>query len=343
MPHGPEVPPNSKGGAVSIRDIRKNFGSVSALDGIGLDICAGEFFALLGPSGCGKTTLLRIIAGLDNADAGAILLDGKELNVPAHERPINTVFQSYALFPHLTVRENIAFGLRMKKRPADEIARRVDAIMKLVEVSSLGSRMASEISGGQRQRVALARALINEPKVLLLDEPLAAIDQKLRKQLQSELKALQRRLGLTFIYVTHDQEEALGFSDRLAVLNHGRVEQVGAPREVYDHPRSRFVAEFIGGGNFIEAELTGSGAQTSFGTLRVQSEKRGKALIYFRPEAVQIGSGFSGEIVEVHFAGAETIFTVRCGSDLIKVATRERFEIGQMILLNVSPEAIDVF
>jgi spermidine/putrescine transport system ATP-binding protein len=343
MPPGPEAQSNSTGGAVSILDVRKNFGSVKALDGIALEICAGEFFALLGPYGCGKTTLLRIIAGLERADAGTIFLDGKELNVPAHERPINTVFQSYALFPHLTVGENIAFGLRMKKRPADEIARRVDAIMKLVEVSSLALRKPSQISGGQRQRVALARALINEPKVLLLDEPLAAVDQKLRKQLQSELKALQRRLGLTFIYVTHDQEEALGFSDRLAVLNHGRVEQVGAPREVYDHPRSRFVAEFIGGGNFIEAELADSGAQTSFGTLRIQTQKRGKGTIYFRPEAVEIGSGFSGEIVDANFAGAETILTVRCGSDLIKVATRERFEIGQMISLNVRPEAIDVF
>ncbi len=344
MPPSAHAPQNPQGGAVSIRDLRRNFGSVKALDGVNLEIAAGEFFALLGPSGCGKTTLLRILAGLDQPDSGAILLDGKELNAPAHERPINTVFQSYALFPHLTVRENIAFGLRMKKRPAAEIIRRVDAMLNLVEVSPLATRKPSEISGGQRQRVALARALINEPQVLLLDEPLAAVDQKLRKQLQTELKSLQRRLGLTFIYVTHDQEEALSLSDRLAILNQGQVKQVGTPREVYDHPQSRFVAEFIGHCNFIEAQITEAGAQTSFGTLPIKTPKRGPATLYFRPEKVQItNTGFPAEILDITFIGAEAMLTIRCGNEQLKVTTRERFTPGQKTFLHIPIQAVGVF
>jgi ABC-type Fe3+/spermidine/putrescine transport system ATPase subunit len=343
MPLSAEDPKSSRGGAVSVRDLRRSFGPVKALDGVSLEIAAGEFFALLGPSGCGKTTLLRILAGLDSADSGEVFLDGTALTAPAHERPINTVFQSYALFPHLSVRENVAFGLRMKKRPADEIARRVEAAMKLVEIGNLAERKPSEISGGQKQRVALARALINEPQVLLLDEPLAAVDQKLRKQLQTELKALQRRLGLTFIYVTHDQEEALSLSDRLAVLNHGSVEQVGTAREVYEHPRTRFVAEFIGNCNFVEAEITEAGAQTSFGLLQLTTKKRGKATIYFRPERILIDDGFDAEVVEVTFVGAEAMLTVRSGSELLKIATRDRFAAGQKISITIPPEAIGVF
>jgi len=344
MPPSAEVPQNPKGGAVSIRELKRSFGQVKALDGVSLEIAAGEFFALLGPSGCGKTTLLRILAGLDHADFGKVLLDGQELIAPAHERPINTVFQSYALFPHLSVKENVAFGLRMKKRPADEIARRVETILKLVEVTALAERKPSEISGGQRQRVALARALINEPQVLLLDEPLAAVDQKLRKQLQSELKALQLRLGLTFIYVTHDQEEALSLSDRLAVLNHGTVEQVGSPRDVYEHPRTRFVAEFIGNCNFFKAEITEAGALTSFGLVPVVTSKRGKATIYFRPERVVIGTdGFAADVIELTFVGAEAMLTVQCGSDVLKVATREKFEVGQKVFINIPSDAIGVF
>lgn len=344
MPLSAEVSKSSGGGAVSIRELRRSFGTVKALDGVSLEIGAGEFFALLGPSGCGKTTLLRILAGLDRADSGEIFLDGKALTAPAHERPINTVFQSYALFPHLNVRENVGFGLRMKKRPAEEISRRVEAMLKLVEVAALAERKPAEISGGQRQRVALARALINEPQVLLLDEPLAAVDQKLRKQLQTELRALQRRLGLTFVYVTHDQEEALGLSDRLAVLNHGAVEQVGTPREVYERPRTRFVAEFIGNCNFVETEITDAGAQTSFGLLPVDTNKRGKATVYFRPERVVIGErGFEAEIVEITFVGSEAILSLRSGGEILKANTRERFEVGQKISFSVHPDAVGVF
>src|SRR3954470_1684086 len=282
-----------RGGALELQDIRRRFGPVVALKGVSLHIRAGEFFSLLGPSGCGKTTLLRIIAGLDEPNAGAVLLDGANLlALPAHQRPVNTVFQSYALFPHLNVEENIAFGLRMKKVARTETARRVAAIMDLVEVAKLARRKPHELSGGQRQRVALARALVNEPRVLLLDEPLAAVDQKLRKQLQTDLLALQRGLGLTFVYVTHDQEEALSLSDRLAVMNHGEVEQVGAPQEVYNHPKTRYVAEFLGNSNLIEAEIIEGVARAAFGEIRLlNAPANGKGTLFFRPEKVTLGSG----------------------------------------------------
>src|SRR3954468_11920409 len=267
-PRAPAEP--RRGGALQLQSIRRSFGRFVALNDVSIDVRAGEFFSLLGPSGCGKTTLLRIIGGLDQPDDGAVLLDGQDLlRFSAHERPVNTVFQSYALFPHLNVAENIGFGLRMKKIAANEITTCVDRMMDLVEVDKLAARKPHELSGGQRQRVALARALVNEPRVLLLDEPLAAVDQKLRKQLQADLLALQRRLGLTFVYVTHDQEEALSLSDRLAVMNHGAVEQVGAPQEVYNHPKTRYVAEFLGNSNLIEAEIIEGVARAAFGEVRL--------------------------------------------------------------------------
>ncbi len=339
------MPPSA---AVSIRDLRKNFGSVKALDGINLDINAGEFFSLLGPSGCGKTTLLRVLAGLEEPDSGVINFRREELReshssssvptaqfsllaLPANLRPINTVFQSYALFPHLTVRDNIAFGLRMKKRPAAEIATRVQAMLKLVEVEPLAARKPSELSGGQRQRVALARALINEPAILLLDEPLAAVDQKLRKQLQTDLKNLQRRLAITFIYVTHDQEEALSLSDRLALMNHGQIEQIGPPRDLYDNPQNRFTAEFLGACNLIPYD----GQQTSFGPIPGLAVTK-PCTLFIRPEQIQIieSDGIPAQVTEVTFTGPDLQIKAQCGNELLKISTRQQLQVGQTIRLH---------
>jgi spermidine/putrescine transport system ATP-binding protein len=237
---------------VRLEDLRKRFGDVAAVDGVSLDIRAGEFFSLLGPSGCGKTTTLRMIGGFELPTSGRILLRGQDItNAPPEKRPVNMVFQSYALFPHLTVFENVAFGLRRRNTGKDEIARRVGEALELVRLGGFGQRKPDQLSGGQQQRVALARALVCEPTVLLLDEPLGALDLKLRRQLQTELKRVQLEVGITFIYVTHDQEEALALSDRIAVMDKGRVEQLGTPEELYDNPSTLFVAGFIGTTNLL--------------------------------------------------------------------------------------------
>ncbi len=239
---------------LKLEGISKQFSSTQACIDIRLDIGKGEFFSLLGPSGCGKTTLLRIISGLLLPDSGIITLDGMDVSrVPAHRRNVNTVFQNYALFPHLNVHDNIAFGLKMKGVFSSEINERVAEALSFVELTGYGSRKPGQLSGGQQQRVALARALVNRPQVLLLDEPLAALDVKLRKQVQFELRHLQKKLEMTFVYITHDQEEAMRMSDRIAVMNSGRIEQVGTPEEIYNRPNTRFVANFIGESNFFAA------------------------------------------------------------------------------------------
>ena len=248
--------------AIEVRGVRKTFGAgdyaVTALADVSVSIRENEFFTLLGPSGCGKTTLLRLIAGFDFPTSGEILLYGQDIApLPPFKRPVNTVFQNYALFPHMTVAQNIGFGLEMLDRPKPEIKARVAEMLKLVRMESLAGRRTSEISGGQQQRVALARALAPQPKVLLLDEPLSALDYKLRKEMQIELKRLQNETGITFIFVTHDQEEALAMSDRIAVMSAGAILQVGAPRDIYDRPARRFVADFIGETNFLEAAMAG--------------------------------------------------------------------------------------
>ena len=241
--------------SVQIEKVTKRFGDVTAVDSVSLDIRRGELFALLGPSGCGKTTLLRLIGGLEEPSAGTIRIHGEDMtHVPPHRRPVNIVFQHYALFPHLTVEENVAFGLPYKQIPRPERSTRVGRALELVRLSGLGNRRPDQLSGGQRQRVALARALVLEPEVLLLDEPLAALDPNLRKEVQVELKHLQRRLGITFVFVTHDREEALALSDRIAVMSHGRVEQAGTPVEVFESPATEFVARFLGASNFFTAE-----------------------------------------------------------------------------------------
>jgi len=242
--------------SVEIQNITKRFGSVTAVDAVSLEIGRGEFFALLGPSGCGKTTLLRLIAGFEEPNAGAIRIQGNDVTgVPPHRRPVNMVFQHYALFPHLTVEENVAFGLRYKPLAQAAHAARVAEALALVRLTGFEQRRPDQLSGGQRQRVALARALILEPQVLLLDEPLAALDPNLRREMQVELKGLQRALGITFVFVTHDREEALAMSDRIAVMNGGRVEQVGSPVRVFESPETEFVARFLGAVNVFTAEV----------------------------------------------------------------------------------------
>src|SRR6266550_4396648 len=238
---------------VEVKDVTKRFGKMTAVDSVSLAVARGEFLTLLGPSGCGKTTLLRMVAGFESPDAGRVILNGSDVTeLSPHQRDVTTVFQNYALFPHLNVFDNVAFGLERRRAGRDEIKRRVADALEMVRLNGLDERMTRELSGGQQQRVALARSLVLEPKVLLLDEPLAALDLKLRKQMQLELKGLQRRLGISFIYVTHDQEEALTMSDTIVVMNAGRIEQIGRAEEIYERPVTEFVAGFIGVSNTIE-------------------------------------------------------------------------------------------
>jgi spermidine/putrescine transport system ATP-binding protein len=283
-------------GEIELSKLTKKFAEVTAVDGIDLQVPGGEFFSLLGPSGCGKTTTLRMIAGFEQPTSGEILLDGADVAyTPPHHRNVNTVFQNYALFPHLNVFDNVAFGLRRAKRPKDEIKDRVGRALELVQLSGFEKRKSSQLSGGQQQRVALARALILNPAVLLLDEPLGALDAKLRKALQIELKALQQEVGITFLYVTHDQEEALTMSDRLAVMNGGHIEQIGAPQDVYEDPTTVFVADFLGVSNLMDAHAKGSrnGAclvdvQSYELEARAGGDVTGPAKIVIRPERVEL-------------------------------------------------------
>jgi ABC-type Fe3+/spermidine/putrescine transport system ATPase subunit len=280
---------------IRLDNVTKTFdGRVLAVDGVTLDIAAGEFFSLLGPSGCGKTTSLRMIAGFELPDSGRVHVAGRDItDLPVHKRDMGMVFQSYALFPHRTVAENVAFGLRMREVPKPDIERRVKAALAQVALTGLEERKPGQLSGGQQQRVALARALVVEPPVLLCDEPLGALDRKLRQQMQFELKELQKRLGVTLVFVTHDQEEALAMSDRIAVINHGKVEQVGAPTEIYERPRTRFVADFIGEINILE------------------EAGRARAL---RPEKIRLvsdGARVSGTVETANFLGGSTLLRVR--------------------------------
>ncbi len=247
---------------VGLYGVTKRFGNMVAVDNVTIEIAHGEFFSLLGPSGCGKTTSLRMIAGFEEPDDGQVMLTGRDIvGVPPYKRNVNTVFQSYALFPHLTVYDNVAFGLRRKKIPKHEVKDRVARYLRLVQLEGYDDRRPQQLSGGQQQRVALARALVNQPAVLLLDEPLGALDLKLRKQMQLELMRIQREVGVTFVYVTHDQEEALVMSDRLAVMSFGHVEQIGYPEDIYERPATRFVAGFIGTSNIVETEVTGQSGE----------------------------------------------------------------------------------
>lgn len=302
---------------------------VAAVHNINLGIHAGEFFTLLGPSGCGKTTTLRMIGGFEVPTKGEIYINGKPMSkVPPYKRPVNIVFQNYALFPHLTVTENVGFGLEIKKVERSEREKRVHEMLELVRLPDIGDRMPGQLSGGQQQRIALARALINEPSVLLLDEPLGALDLKLRKQMQFELKDLQQRVGITFIYVTHDQEEALTMSDRIAVLSDGETLQVADPVTIYERPATRFVAEFIGESNFISGKvvaITGTNVKVMVGNENVYAEssnvilsKGQQVILTVRPEKLNLvkpeeanGIALSGTVQETLFLGTDTRFIVR--------------------------------
>ncbi len=299
--------------AVELRHISKTFKGtrgekdVAAVYDLNIQIEHGEFFTLLGPSGCGKTTTLRMIAGFEQPDHGEIFIGGMPMtNMPSNKRPVNTVFQNYALFPHLNIADNIAFGLKTRRVPLPERQRKVDEALELVQLSGIHQRKPSQLSGGQQQRVALARALVNEPLVLLLDEPLGALDLKLRKAVQLELKQLQRQLEMTFVYVTHDQEEAMTISDRIAVMNHGRVEQIGTPRQIYEHPLNRFVADFIGETNFLSGavETVGDMVTVALGEVRAQGVANGHPLavgqavtLTIRPEKINLYPKGTSDII----------------------------------------------
>jgi putative spermidine/putrescine transport system ATP-binding protein len=324
--------------AVTLEGVRKRFGDVVAVDGVDLEVRDGEFFSMLGPSGSGKTTCLRMIAGFEAPTEGRILLAGQDVSrLPPYERDVNTVFQDYALFPHMTVSGNVEYGLKVKRVPRREREERAAEALAMVQLSAFGERKPSQLSGGQRQRVALARALVNHPKVLLLDEPLGALDLKLRQAMQIELKEIQQRVGLTFVYVTHDQEEALTMSDRLAVFNHGRIEQVGTPAEVYERPATGFVAGFVGTSNVLEgdAAVAVTGDAHAF---TIRPEK-----IAMVDPGAEVSAGdctATGRVREVVYLGAVTryIVTLDVGGEL--VVMQQNLTTSSMEALQVRDKAV---
>jgi spermidine/putrescine transport system ATP-binding protein len=351
---------------VELRNVTKRFGAYEALKDASFEIRTGEFMTFLGPSGCGKTTCLRLISGFDTPTSGQIFLDGKNVTFePPYRRDVNQVFQNYALFPHLTIYENIAFGLRMKKVPPNQIRERVDRVVKMTSLAAFIDRKPAQLSGGQRQRVALARAIVCEPKVLLLDEPLSALDAKLRTQMRIELKQLQKKLGITFIFVTHDQEEALTMSDRVAVINAGRVEQIGTVNEIYYKPATRFVATFIGESNIVEAEILR--AEGDFLRCRLQGgleldirtatqPASSTILLSLRPEKIQLShqnplgrNTFPGTIEREIFKGAidDLTISVQGGLQLGAVLANDgradtEFHEGEHIHATIQPEDIHI-
>ncbi|WP_262927393.1 ABC transporter ATP-binding protein [Phytohalomonas tamaricis] len=345
--------------SISIFGLKKYFdGGVVALDGLDLDIREGEFFTLLGPSGCGKTTLLRMLAGLDTPDDGQISIGGMDVtDTPPHLRSVNTVFQSYALFPHLSVRDNIAFGLKMRGVNSAERQRRVSEIAEFIKLGALIDRRVDQLSGGQRQRIALARALVCEPDVLLLDEPLSALDAGLREQLQIELQRTQKRLGMTFVFVTHDQEEAMVMSDRIAVLNDGRIQQIGTPQEVYERPANSFVARFMGHDNLFEISARdGQRLTTSLGELNSDDVNEG-SLALIRPETIELSAPgtpsphapinlnrVEGRITERFYRGSNVEYRLDCGTTELMAEVsnsgQRLFKVGDLVKVEIYPEDI---
>jgi len=346
--------------AVSLHAVTKRFGDVTAVDDIDLDINEGEFFSLLGPSGCGKTTTLRMVAGLEFPTEGSVKIYDEEMGIrPPNKRPVNTVFQSYALFPHMNVEDNVAFGLRMRKVDKPDVVRRVGEAIDLVRLSGMERRKPDELSGGQAQRVALARALVNRPKVLLLDEPLGALDLKLRQTMQLELKDIQHEVGITFIYVTHDQEEALTMSDRIAVMSDGELAQVGGPEDIYESPNNLFVAGFVGEMCFLKAEVIEKGsvrlgngsvvaAKTTTGpntgvTLAIRPE-----MLHLYADASEAPSGrnsVEGSVARTVFFGDSIVYGVGIGSDetmdvrVENIPSMRRWAVGDPVVVDFHPEA----
>ncbi len=335
---------------LSVEAATKRFGATLALDHVSLEVGKGEFFALLGPSGCGKTTLMRCIAGFETPDSGRIALNGSDLaGVPPYRRPINMMFQSYALFPHLDVFENVAFGLRRKGEPKDAIRARVAELLDMTQLAPFAARRINELSGGQKQRVALARALAPRPALLLLDEPLGALDRKLREDTQFQLKEMQRRTGTSFVIVTHDQDEALALADRIAVMRAGRVEQIASPVEIYERPATRFVAGFVGETNFIEGVARRDNDvsfETSFGRLpraECALPDGARATLSVRPERIGVSrgdEGIAGRIEDFVFRGEYTLLRVRVSPDAtLRVGAYEgRFAIGEEVRLVIAPD-----
>jgi spermidine/putrescine transport system ATP-binding protein len=341
---------------VRLVEVTKRFDDVVAVDQLTLEIESGSFFALLGPSGCGKTTTLRMIGGFEEPTEGAIYLGDREVSgLPAYKRDVNTVFQSYALFPHLSVFENVAFGLRRRAVRGEILRGRAEEILRIVGLEGMGKRKPRQLSGGQQQRVALARALVNKPQVLLLDEPLGALDLKLRKQMQLELKGIQHDVGITFVHVTHDQEEAMTMADRIAVMNHGRIEQLGTPTELYETPATAFVAGFLGASNLIAGTVSGSDSvRLRHGPeVRVRPEalrgRTGKVAVGIRPEKIELGQGqanmLDGTVVEQAYVGVATQYIVETDCGRLTVYRQNASPglngaaPGQRLTLSWSPES----
>ena len=349
-------------GEVRLDGVTKVFKDTTAVDELTVTVASGEFFSLLGPSGCGKTTTLRMIGGFEEPTAGRVFLDGRDVTaVPAYKRDVNTVFQSYALFPHLDVFENVAFGLKRRRVAKAEIAGRVEEMLELVDLAGLGKRRSNQLSGGQQQRVALARALINRPQVLLLDEPLGALDLKLRKNMQLELKRIQGEVGITFVYVTHDQDEAMTMSDRIAVMNAGRMEQVGEPEAVYELPATEFVAAFLGASNLLDGEVEEAGGDTAKVRLATgevvllppaRLPRSSAVRVGVRPEKLQIAAADSGgarnsvraQVTASTYTGVSTSYecTTRSGSKLVvyvqNAGGASSFGPGESVMLSWEPE-----
>ena len=336
---------------IDLVGITKEFGDTKALDNVNLYIRKREFITLLGPSGCGKTTMLRIIGGFEYPDEGQVLFEGKDIaNVPPYKRRVNTVFQKYALFPHLNVFDNIAFGLRLKKMPKDQIAERVKRMLKLVNLEGFEKRAVDAMSGGQQQRIAIARALVNEPEVLLLDEPLGALDLKLRKEMQIELKRIQQNLAITFVYVTHDQEEALTMSDTIVVMNQGYIQQIGTPERIYNEPENRFVASFIGESNIIEGIMIRD-YLVQFDGFEFECVDKGfedneEIEVVLRPEDLDIvepsQAKINGVVRNVTFKGVHYEILVETELRTYKVQTTDYAEVGRQVGLKFGPEDIHV-